>query len=208
MDQQTHIVSAQPVQQQQQQQHIITKHLNNASAIVQKVIPRNILVSTSRIQNKIDVSSLCPFHSVNITLIFFLIFVQQSTTITRTTPIAQHQTNQMSNVIQIQKPNTIAITKTNSLNVNNIKSTKANQAIKLVNQTISGSGATSTIKHGNPATVKTITTINAISNPNALQQKNQIKASYGVQNSKTSHQPLQQKSQFTGVHSNISSHSR
>ncbi|XP_031630526.1 inactive histone-lysine N-methyltransferase 2E isoform X2 [Contarinia nasturtii] len=187
MDQQTHIVSAQPIQQQQQQ-HIITKHLNNASAIVQKVIPRNILVSTSRIQNKID-----------------------STTITRTTPIAQHQTNQMSNVIQIQKPNTIAITKTNSLNVNNIKSTKANQqAIKLVNQTIGGSGGgvTSTIKHGNAGTVKTITTINAISNPNTLQQKNQIKASYGVQNSKTSHQPLQQKSQFTGVHSNISSHSR
>lgn len=53
MDQQTHIISS---QQQQQQPHIITKHLNNASAIVQKVIPRNILVSTGRIQNKIEVS--------------------------------------------------------------------------------------------------------------------------------------------------------
>lgn len=40
---------------QTQQQHIITKHLNNASAIVQKVIPRNILVSTGRLQNKIEV---------------------------------------------------------------------------------------------------------------------------------------------------------
>lgn len=68
MDQhQTHIVSAQQQstqqqqqhqhQQQQQQQHIITKHLNNASAIVQKVIPRNILVS-GRIQSKMEVSIL------------------------------------------------------------------------------------------------------------------------------------------------------
>lgn len=71
MDQQTHIISTQQQasqqqqqlqqqqqqqQKQQQQQHIITKHLNNASAIVQKVIPRNILVSTGRIQNKIEVS--------------------------------------------------------------------------------------------------------------------------------------------------------
>lgn len=56
IDQQTHIISSQQ-QQTQQQPHIITKHLNNASAIVQKVIPRNILVSTGRIQNKIEVSS-------------------------------------------------------------------------------------------------------------------------------------------------------
>lgn len=56
MDQPTHIVSAQ--QTPTQQQHIITKHLNNASAIVQKVIPRNILVSTGRIQNKIEVGYL------------------------------------------------------------------------------------------------------------------------------------------------------
>lgn len=59
IDQQTHIVTAQQQanqQQQQQQQHIITKHLNNASAIVQKVIPRNILVSTGRMQNKMEVS--------------------------------------------------------------------------------------------------------------------------------------------------------
>lgn len=69
MDQQTHIVTAQHQQtqhqhqqhhhhHQQQQQHIITKHLNNASAIVQKVIPRNILVSTGRIQNKMEVSAI------------------------------------------------------------------------------------------------------------------------------------------------------
>lgn len=80
---QTHIVSAhhQPVQQQ----HIITKHLNHASAIVQKVIPRNILVSTSRIQNKIEVSSLCLldqnyFHSnfcFSIKFIFLLCFHSQ-----------------------------------------------------------------------------------------------------------------------------------
>lgn len=49
---QTHISST-----HQQSPHIITKHLNNANAIVQKVIPRNILVSTSRLQNKIEVNS-------------------------------------------------------------------------------------------------------------------------------------------------------
>lgn len=190
MDQQTHIVSGQ--QQPVQQQHIITKHLNNASAIVQKVIPRNILVSTSRIQNKIE-----------------------PTTITRTsTPIAQHQTHQMPNVIQIQKTNAIALNKANSLNVNNVKSTKANQqSIKLVNQTvISGTGGatTATIKHGNTSAVKTITSaaINAMTNPNSLHQKNPTKTAYGIQNSKTPHQLPQQKSQLSAVHSNISTHSR
>lgn len=69
MDQQTHIVSGQ--QQPVQQQHIITKHLNNASAIVQKVIPRNILVSTSRIQNKIEVGF--PFVD-NRSFLFTLVF--------------------------------------------------------------------------------------------------------------------------------------
>lgn len=157
--------------------------------------------------NRYSMSSLLSFLSI-------WIFVQP-TTITRTsTPIAHHQTNQMSNVIQIQKPNAIAINKTNSLNVNNIKSTKANQqSIKLVNQTVIGGGAGAgggTVKHGNTTAVKTITStaINAITNPNALQQKNQTKATYGVQNSKALHQTPQQKSQLSTVHSNISTHSR
>lgn len=140
----------------------------------------------------------------------------QPTTITRTsTSIAQHQTNQMSNVIQIQKPNAIAINKTNSLNVNNVKSTKANQqAIKLVNQTVIGGGGgganSATIKHGNTSTIKTITStaINATTNPITLQQKNQTKTTYSVQNSKAPHQPPQQKSQLSAVHSNICTHSR
>lgn len=69
MDQhQTHIVSAQQQSTQQQQQHIITKHLNNASAIVQKVIPRNILVS-GRIQNKMEVSILKSFINHMMTMI-------------------------------------------------------------------------------------------------------------------------------------------
>lgn len=56
MESTAHIAAAQQSQQQpQQQQHIITKHLNNASAIVQKVMPRNILVSTGRIQNKVNI---------------------------------------------------------------------------------------------------------------------------------------------------------
>lgn len=122
----------------------------------------------------------------------------------------------MSNVIQIQKPNAIAINKTNSLNVNNIKSTKSNQqSIKLVNQTVIGGGGGAgagggTVKHGNTTAVKTITStaISAVTNPNALQQKNQTKATYGVQNSKALHQPPQQKSQLSTVHSNISTHSR
>lgn len=119
----------------------------------------------------------------------------------------------MSNVIHIPKPNAIAINKTNSLNVNNIKSTKANQqAVKLVNQTIGGtSGVTSaTIKHGNTTAIKTITgtTMNVMSNQNALQQKNQIKTQYGMHNSKAPHQPPQQKTQFTGIHNSISTQSR
>lgn len=70
MDQhQTHLVSAQQQSTQQQQQHIITKHLNNASAIVQKVIPRNILVS-GRIQNKIEVKCLRFWSEISF---FFLI---------------------------------------------------------------------------------------------------------------------------------------
>lgn len=66
MESQAHIAAGQPSQQQPQQQHIITKHLNNASAIVQKVIPRNILVSTGRIQNKVEVS----FYIIIIILVF------------------------------------------------------------------------------------------------------------------------------------------
>lgn len=98
--------------------------------------------------------------------------------------------------------------------MNNVKSTKANQqAIKLVNQTVIGGagGANSaTIKHGNTSTVKTIssTAINAMTNPNTLQQKNQTKTTYSVQNSKAPHQPPQQKSQLPAVHSNISTHNR
>lgn len=68
----THIVSAQQQQQstQHQQQHIITKHLNNASAIVQKVIPRNILVS-GRIQNKIEVNKHTRFLTTEFLRCFF-----------------------------------------------------------------------------------------------------------------------------------------
>lgn len=119
----------------------------------------------------------------------------------------------MGSIIQIQKPNAIAVNKTNSLNVNNVKSTKMNQQpIKLVNQTIGGiSGiASATIKHGNTSVVKTVTStaIGTLTNPNAIQQKNQTKNLYGVQNSKTSQQPPQLKSQVHGVHSNISTYNR
>lgn len=156
--------------------------------------------------------------------------------------MVQHQTSQIGNVIQIQKSNTNALNKTNSINVNNIKSTKTNQqqAIKLVHQTIGGVGGSTnqsaTIKHGNASVVKTITStaISSMSNPITIQPKNQTKTpSYTVQTTRVQqhhqhHQPpppspqqqqqlqLQQqqqqqqshKSQLTGVHSNISTHSR
>lgn len=155
--------------------------------------------------------------------------IHQPTTITRTTtPIAQHQTNQMGNVIQIQKPNSIAINKT-SINVNNLKSTKANQqqTIKLVNQTMGGvSGSTNAtaaqIKHGNASVVKTITStaINTMSNPITIQPKNQTKTAYSVQSAKIVQQQQpqtvtiatnagpQSKSQLSSAHSNIITHSR
>lgn len=137
----------------------------------------------------------------------------QPTTIARSTQIAQHQANHVGNVIQIQKPSTISINKTSSLNVNSVKSTKGNQqSIKLVNQTIgvvSGTPA-ATIKHGNVSTIKTVTStaIGNMTNPSVIQQKNQTKIPYSVQNSKTSHQPSQQKTQVLGVHGNISTHNR
>lgn len=158
------------------------------------------------------------------TFLFFPDFGWQPTTITRTTtPMAQHQTNQIGNVIQIQKSNAIAINKASSINVNNVKSTKANQqqhAIKLVNQTIGGVGGSinsaATIKHGNASVVKTITStaISAMSNPTTIQPKNQTKTSYSMQTAKVQHQQppaaLQPhpKSQLSSVHSNISTHSR
>lgn len=156
---------------------------------------------------------------------------QQPTTITRTTtPIAHHQTNQMANVIQIQKPNTMTINKAGGINVNNVKSTKANQqqTIKLVNQTIGGVSVNTTasvaaqIKHGNASVVKTMTgtAINTMSNPITIQPKNQTKTTYSMQSAKIVQQPQavtiatniasQSKSQLSSAHahSNISTHNR
>lgn len=102
--------------------------------------------------------------------------------------------------MQIQKPNAISIGKATSLNMSNIKSTKNNQqTIKLVNQTIGGSGSvnTTTIKHVSSTGIKTIssTPINSVTignsavtpiNSNAIQQKNQTKSSKLFKNNNNS----------------------
>lgn len=142
MERQTHIATAQ--QQQPQQQHIITKHLNNAGAIVQKIpIQRNILLSTttSRLTQN-DVDQQQTHHNQ-----FHWRTTNEQDSLNRTNTTAntaqQHQTNQqLGTVIQIQKP-----TKNNQ------------QTIKLVNHTIAGAATTlnATLKHGNNTTgIKTV----------------------------------------------------
>lgn len=115
----------------------------------------------------------------------------------------------------------MAINKASSINVNNIKSTKANQqqTIKLVNQTIGSANQTTVaaqIKHGNASVVKTITStaLNAMSNPITIQPKNQTKTAYSMQTAKIVQQPQavtiatniapQPKSQLSSAHSNLS----
>lgn len=159
MERPTHIATA---QQQPQQQHIITKHLNSASAIVQKIPiqvrenqiglspnispgnikslvhrkQRNILLSTGRLtQAEVD-------QQTHPNQFQWRHSDQDALNRTTVTATAQHQTSQLGSVIQIQKPT----------NKNN------QQTIKLVNHAIAGATTVNaTLKHGNNTTgIKTV----------------------------------------------------
>lgn len=134
-----HVQQLQPQSQtQSNQSHMITKHLNNPSAIIQKIpIPRNIhVLSAGRIQNQQHHPPPPPQqqHHLHQTS-------DESATITHTqmarNAVSSHQTT--ANVIQIQKQH--AIGKSN-LNLAPVKTattaaTKKHQTVKLINQATS-----------------------------------------------------------------------
>lgn len=129
-----HVQQLQPQSQtQSNQSHMITKHLNNPSAIIQKIpIPRNIhVLSAGRIQNQQPQQQ--QHHHLHHTS-------DESAAITHTqiarNAAPSHQTT--ANVIQIQKQNA---TGKSNLNLGTVKTattstaaTKKHQTVKLINQ--------------------------------------------------------------------------